>query len=166
MKLKTLEESLLEAQGGEIDTSMGYSVLKDIYKRQNFTVKSSSYIGKKKIQFVYTDPESKDEHKLRNLQLSFFVKKLDEKDFKTIENKFIKTPNTSFVTNRYGKYVGIMARKQGTPDKIEGAETRLKVLKENTFRNKSSEYTYVVEFFDSENGSFIDAYQIDINATP
>lgn len=74
MKLKTLEESLLEAQGGEIDTSMGYSVLKDIYKRQNFTVKSSSYIGKKKIQFVYTDPESKDEYKLRNLQLSFFVK--------------------------------------------------------------------------------------------
>lgn len=76
MKLKTLEESLLEAQGGEIDTSIGYSVLKDIYKRQNFTVKSSSYVGKKKIQFVYTDPESKDEHKLRNLQLSFFVKKL------------------------------------------------------------------------------------------
>ena len=115
-------------------------------------------------KFTYTDPDSKDPEKIKNVGMEFFVKKLSSAEFKKIEPEFIKTPKLSFVTNKYGKFIGSMSRKQGVPEKVDGAEPRLKLWKEYQYVDKETQYIYVVEFFNSKTGEFVDGYKIDIVA--
>lgn len=164
--LKTLDEALLEAQGGDIDLAMGHSILKDIYKRQNFTIKSAKYTGKQKVQFVFTDPDFvRDPHKLMQLTVTFYVKEMTEAEYNKIgQDAWIKTPTTSFVSNKYGKFIGVMARKNGVPESVKDATPKLKVLKETRYVDRSAEYTYVCVFENSD-GDFVSAYKIEILAS-
>lgn len=161
--MQTFNEMLNEALNGNIDLSVGYSLLKDIYKRQNFTVESAKLIGNSKVNFIYKDPESKAPEKLRTLTVQFEVNKISEKEKNDLAKKVIKEPQLSFSMNKYYQFLKLVTDKmyKKPSGDVKGG---IALYDEKKTVGKESFYSYVSYIYNSNNGDFVDAYTINIHA--
>lgn len=164
MKLKTLEEALHEAQGGSIDIAAGYSVLKDIFKRQNFEVKSARYVGKKKVEFTYTDRDYKDKDKELKVSVIYSLTEMTKEEYEKAKKEFLKDARLSYTSNRYNELNKVMSNKLGLKKASDDESGRITLWKETQIVNKEATYTFAIESYNKNNGEFIRAYKLEILA--
>lgn len=159
--LQTIEEMLHEALKNNLDLSVGYSVLKDIFKRQNFTVESAKTLGKDRVVYMYTDKEAKNPDKINKITLTFSIKHVDEKEKNSLSKSAIKNPHLSFTLNKYFSLIKLFA-----PVKKYEVDVRagIALIEERQTVGKEANYKYLSFVYNNDNGDFVDSYTIDINA--
>lgn len=167
--LKTFEVLLQEAKDAKatanVDLAVGYSILKDVFKRQNFTVKEAIMEGKNKVSFIYTDPESKTK-KDSTINMKFSVKQVNEKEKDKLMKDIIKQPKLSFTLNKYYSFIKSIVNELHTANvnntTVKGT---IAVIDEKQSVGRSSEYTFLVYKYDDHSGDFVDSYTIKIEVT-
>lgn len=167
MSLKTFESLLKEAQqGANIDLSVGYSILKDTFKRQNFTVNSANVIGKNKVSFNYIDPDSKNPKKEKNISMKFSIHKIDEKEKDKLIKSIIKQPKLSFTSNKYYQFIrSIVSEMYTSNNNNRNVKNNIAIYDEKQSVNRGAEYDFLVFTYDNDNGDFVDSYTIKIEVT-